>query len=246
MNDNHDVIDIEWGLIALIQLLSKYDFTTVLDIGSGEGLHTNILHLAGKTVTGIDKYSANAELKIDLLDFYPMEKFDGIFCSHVVEHQRNYGLFLDKIHSLLKDDGILCIFGPCHPDNVLIEGHLKTWTAAIALQNLTLAGFNCSDAFIYQFYETGIICKKSLVFETTSASWEYLNKNLWPTGLPKNMKLGNEKNQFLSHPTDAVISLGQSENTIIEEVKIHNANQNLNPFIVKSSRFVVPQFKFLS
>jgi len=246
MNDNYDVIDIDWSLLALIQLLNKYEFNTVLDVGSGKGLHTKILRLAGKTVTSIDKYVAEAEIKIDLLDLDTEEKFDCIFCSHVVEHQRNCGLFLDKIHSLLKDDGILCIVGPNHSDNVLIEGHLKTWTAAIALQNLTLAGFDCSDAFIYQFHETGIICKKSLIFETVTASWVFLNNHLWPAGLPKVMKLSNEDNQYLSHPIDAVISIGKDHSARIEEVKIHMASQDLNPFVVKSSRFFAEQFKFVS
>ena len=32
-----------------------------------------------------------------------------IFCSHVIEHQRNQGAFLDKIHDILKNDGDLVI-----------------------------------------------------------------------------------------------------------------------------------------
>ena len=30
-----------------------------------------------------------------------------IFCSHVIEHQRNQGAFLDKIYDILKDEGDL-------------------------------------------------------------------------------------------------------------------------------------------
>ena len=53
------------------------------------------------------------------------QQFDIIYCSHVIEHQRNVGQFLDKIFDLLTDDGLLLISAPKHPPEQLVEGHLN-------------------------------------------------------------------------------------------------------------------------
>ena len=50
------------------------------------------------------------------------QKFDVVFCSHVIEHQRDVGLFLDKIFDILSDNGILIISAPKHPQKGLSQG----------------------------------------------------------------------------------------------------------------------------
>ena len=224
--------------MAIVELLTSYKFQTVLDVGSGSGKHSKIFKMARKTVFSIDKFEDHADSKADILEFETSEKFDCIFCSHVVEHQRNCGLFLDKLYSLLKDDGILCIIGPCHDPNTLIEGHLKTWTTAIALQNLVLAGFDCSHAFIYQFHETGIICKKAPAFTVTTASYKFLNQSLWPFE-PVVRKLVNEQGVLFHGNSTNTYKFGTSKAEHIEKVANVRVLDTIleEEFVVLSSRF---------
>ena len=237
-------IDIDWSCVALVELLKNYEFETVLDVGSGVGNHSRILRMAGKKVFSMDKFVDAADIKVDILDFETDQKFDCIFCSHVVEHQRNVGFFLDKIYSLLSDDGILCIAGPCHDPNLIVEGHLKTWTAAIALQNLVLAGFDCSDALIYQIHETVVICKMAPIFEKTTASFKFINHALWPFE-PALMKITNEMGHYingsLSYPLTFVKNSSAGK---IHKVKVKNGEVN-QTFVAQSSRFFKDVFLFL-
>ena len=109
---------------ALDILLKDYEFDTVLDIGCGEGKQTDIMLANGKHVTCIDKgesvYFKKNQHKINAIvdDFNEHEfdtQFDCIWCAHVLEHQLNVHNFLKKVHSLLKEDGVLAMTVPPPP-----------------------------------------------------------------------------------------------------------------------------------
>ena len=72
-------------------------------------MQTDILRHAGLDVFQLDKYSPIAEYQVDFLKYNFDRKFDIVFCSHVIEHQRNVGNFLDKIYDILSDDGVLIL-----------------------------------------------------------------------------------------------------------------------------------------
>ena len=243
MTEFQELIDIQWGFVAIIELLRKGKFHTVLDVGAGEGKHTAIFRQAGKKVLSIDKFSDTVDKKISIYEYETDEQFDCIFCSHVIEHESNTGFFLQRIHSLLKVNGILCIIGPCHSADSLIEGHLKTWTAALALQNLTLNGFDCRNSFIYQFNETGVICQKTNNYDPNIPSG-YPNRHLWPDGLPVNRKLTNEAGYYLSEPTDIEYSFDKKVQPEIIEVKVNSVDKLHKPFKVKCSRFFGDEYRF--
>lgn len=139
---------IDWGIFSLIEFIGANSkqigekFKSALDIGSGEGLHAEILKKAGLEVIQIDKYSEKAEIKEDFMDYQFQNKFDVIFCSHVIEHQRNVGHFLDKIYDLLSDDGLLLLSAPKHIPERLVEGHLNCFYTSYFFQQLIHAGFD--------------------------------------------------------------------------------------------------------
>ena len=83
-----------------------------------------------------------------------------VWCSHVLEHQRNVGTFLEKIYAALKDDGVLALTVPCHPRERFVGGHLTSWNAGLLCYNLVLAGFDCSEARILQTFELSLITQK--------------------------------------------------------------------------------------
>ena len=161
---------ITWGGLALIEFLVSErnsigtKFKTCLDIGSGEGVHTSILCHAGLEVFQVDKYSTTSEYKVDFIEHKFDRKFDVVFCSHVIEHQRNVGLFLDKIFDILSDDGVLIISAP-KEDHNLIEGHLNSFIFPLFLQQMIHAGFDCKDGKFLSTIENSFIVSKADNFD---------------------------------------------------------------------------------
>lgn len=157
---------------TLQYLIEKYQFDTVLDIGSGEGKHSDVLRKMGKHVTSIDfgssiyfekrddKYSY---VKGDYYTYEFDEKFDCIWASHVLEHQVNPNLFLKKIHSDLKEGGILAITVPPLKHEI-VGGHVTLWNAGLLIYQLVLAGFNCKFISIKSYgYNISIVLKKESI-----------------------------------------------------------------------------------
>ncbi len=158
---------------AMQKLLQDYEFTSVLDIGSGEGVHANILRDHNKDVTTIDYgdsiYFERAEdtseiarntIIADFNEYNFISKYDAVWCSHVLEHQANANIFLTKIYNLLSDGGVLAITVP-PARNTMSGGHLTNWNAGLLLYNLVLAGFDCREASILKYgYNISLIVEK--------------------------------------------------------------------------------------
>ena len=153
-------------------LVKKYEFKTVLDIGSGEGRHSDVLNLVGKNVTSIDfgtsvyfdkKSDSHLCVTADYNTFDFKEKFDAIWASHVLEHQPNPNLFLKKIHNDLKEGGILALTVPPLKHDI-VGGHVTLWNAGLLMYQLILAGFNCRDICIKSYgYNISIVLKKKSI-----------------------------------------------------------------------------------
>lgn len=157
------------------KILNKFleqNFTTVLDIGAGELQHSKVFVDAGKTVDICDYgNSVYYKRKVDdtgirrqyIGDFNSIDidqKYDAVWCCHILEHQLNVNSFLEKINGLLKEDGWLGIVVPPRKPNI-VGGHVTLWNAGLVLYNLVLAGFDCSNCKILQYdYNIGIIVKK--------------------------------------------------------------------------------------
>ena len=146
-----------WADAAFIKLLG-YEFDTVLDIGSGTGDHAFLLRKQGKQVTTIS-LEEPADIVGDFMSA-KIEPVDCIWASHVLEHQRNVGAFLERCRDLLKDNGILAITVP-PAKHAIVGGHVSLWNAGILLYNLILAGFNCKDAAVKSYgYNISVIVRK--------------------------------------------------------------------------------------
>jgi SAM-dependent methyltransferase len=152
---------IDWAVNTILRLVEEYDFETVLDIGSGAGEHTRFFRHYGKQVFSVD-LDTGADYVGDFNALVLDRQFDVVWCSHVLEHQRNVGNFLEKIYAAVKDDtGILALTVPVHPRQRLLCGHITSWNAGLLCYNLVLAGFDCSEARALQTaYELGLIVRK--------------------------------------------------------------------------------------
>ena len=145
------------GQHGLYKLINEYEFSTVLDVGSGSGEHAKLLHGYGKIVTALDfGTSVYYEEKVDggwkhiTGDFMAQslnEKFDCVWASHVLEHQPNPGLFIKQCLAQLKEGGILAITVP-PLKNKIVGGHLTLWNAGLLIYQLVFNGIDCKDAAI--------------------------------------------------------------------------------------------------
>lgn len=168
--------DVYSGSEALEYVLKNYDFCTVLDVGCGEGIHSNIFVEHGKKVTALDygnsfyfkKRKNDNSIKLliaDINKFESDEVYDLVWCSHVLEHQLNPHSFLCKLHSLLKENGILALTVPPLSGQAFVQGgHVSLWNAGVLLYHLVLAGFDCCDAHIKHYGNNlSVVLKKHSV-----------------------------------------------------------------------------------
>lgn len=133
-------------------------FKTVLDIGSGDGVHAANFRDMGKTVTTLD-----IKPPADIVGKYThkmVERFDLIWCCHVLEHQLDVNQFLSKCFFDLNHNGYLVITVP-PLKNEIVGGHLTLWNAGLLLYNLILAGFDCREAKVATYdYNVSVIVQK--------------------------------------------------------------------------------------
>jgi SAM-dependent methyltransferase len=182
---------------TLQYFVKNFEFDTVLDIGSGEGKHSDVLKESGKNVTSIDFGKSVYFVKRDDLhdcifaDYYTYEfeeKFDAIWASHVLEHQPNPNLFLSKIHRDLKENGVLAITVP-PLKNEIVGGHVTLWNAGLLLYQLVMAGFNCRDAAIKSYgYNVSLIVKKQSIIEYPDLSYDKGDIDLLKEFLPIDLR----------------------------------------------------------
>jgi len=107
-----------------IFLLKGKNINSILDIGCGDGIFTNMLKNKEnyKEVVGVD-YNKNIEslnkvyknikfIRTDLYKLNLSKKFDAVACLDVLEHFENVNAVLDKIDLVIKDKGYLVVSGP--------------------------------------------------------------------------------------------------------------------------------------
>lgn len=172
---------VEFGARALEAIIDHCQFETVLDVGSGAGDHSKVFEEAGKHVTSIDfgvsVYYHRASHRRDVIkaDYYQYEfdqPFDLIWASHVLEHQPNPNLFLQKIHRDLKEGGWLAVTVPPLKHEI-VGGHVSLWNAGLLLYQLIFAGFNCRHAAIRKYgYNISVVVQKDTIDQLPSLHYD--------------------------------------------------------------------------
>lgn len=162
-------------------LINNYEFDNVLDIGSGEGKHSDLFKKFDKNVTAIDYgksvYFERREKNHFCVygDYYTYkfdDKFDAIWASHVLEHQPNPNSFLKKIHADLKEGGVLALTVPPLKHEI-VGGHLTLWNAGLLMYQLILAGFDCKNISIKTYgYNVSIVLKKKSIKKYPDLSFD--------------------------------------------------------------------------
>lgn len=176
-DDQYERFTIKWGFWAVLKLCADPTVKSVLDIGSGAGEHARLMRFFGKEVFTND-WKTDCDYPGSILDHDFGRQFDAVLCSHVLEHQRNVGAFLDKVISLVKEDGVISIAVPAHTQHTFITGHLTAWSLRLLAYNLMQAGLDCSKAQgLFDNECTFIVRKKMIDYSRhIEKSWGEYNK----------------------------------------------------------------------
>lgn len=151
-----------WAEAAYNEVLSLLPRgSTLLDIGSGKGEHAEGFRRCYE-VTTVD-LNHEADHRHDYLSVTFDEPFDCIWASHILEHQRNPGWFLDKCRGDLREGGLLAVTVPPRKD-AIVGGHVSLWNAGLLLYHLVLARFDCSRALIlaHDYNISAVLTKRTI------------------------------------------------------------------------------------
>jgi SAM-dependent methyltransferase len=164
VNNGKSVLEelIYYSHLTLLKMCKHYEFQSVLDIGSHERRVTKVFEHIGKAVTTVEIAPGyQADYKGDYLSVNFNQQFDAIWCSQIYEHQRNPGLFLDKIFDDLKEGGILALTVPFQIDHHVLFGHINITSPLMMIYHLICAGFDCSGISLKCFNGSiGVVLKK--------------------------------------------------------------------------------------
>lgn len=141
---------------ALAVSLRLPGIRSVLDVGCGDGEHAAVFRQNGKNVTTLS-YTPPADIIGDYCSTDCRGPFDLVWASHVLEHQRNVGAFIEKLKRDCKPDGWMAITVPPMKE-AIVGGHVALFNAGILLYHLVLAGINCSMAKVKSYgYNISVI-----------------------------------------------------------------------------------------
>jgi len=141
--------------IYALDYVKRLNLKSVLDVGSGGGYHANEFKRNGSEVTCVDFgasiYATESKIEnlniihVDFNNFNPSEKYELVWASHILEHQRNIGLFIEKLIECCSDNGYICITLP-DPHRNLWGGHLSIWSPGLLAYNVVLCGIDLSSS----------------------------------------------------------------------------------------------------
>jgi 2-polyprenyl-3-methyl-5-hydroxy-6-metoxy-1,4-benzoquinol methylase len=151
-----------------------------LDIGCSGGVLVEQLQLNGFDAYGIDSSSVCSDLVKEIglkienvpLENYKEKDFGLITILNTLEHMHSPRKALEKIHSILKDDGKLMIVVPelyncvlkVTVDGFLSNAHLYTFDTYTIMKYLELTGFEIENMCIvdeFNMQKVYAICRKT-------------------------------------------------------------------------------------
>lgn len=170
-------------MAAAEKLVDFYQFETLLDVGCGDGRHSDFFKKHNKIVTSTDlksQYTNCIEGDYNLLLF---PQHDCVWVSHVLEHQLNVNSFLKKIRNDTKNDGFVCVTVPPLKHEI-VGGHVSLWNAGLLMYNLVLAGFDCKNAKIKKYGYNITVIAQAKEFQLPRLSYDSGDITLLSEWLP--------------------------------------------------------------
>lgn len=153
-------IKIRNGLECALKLCCEYKINSLLDIGSGFTDHELLFSCFIENVytNEFDGVCESKNYPGDFLNIKFDRKFDVVYASDVLEHQRNIGQFIEKMSSIATEDGYLAIIVPKAHLHKILSGHISSWNVGFLLYNIVVSGIDCRNAIVSNGqYEISII-----------------------------------------------------------------------------------------
>lgn len=137
-----------------LNLLEKVNLgSSFLDVGFGSGLLIKKLMSRNLLMAGLDISLSNIKcfrknlrksqpvytLPIDPFNSelpFKEDSFDGIACSHVLEHVPDDLILIKELHRVLRPGGIAVILVPINEENIEVPTHVRKYTTEKIIQEL--------------------------------------------------------------------------------------------------------------
>ena len=128
---------------------------------------------------GTSIYAKSSKIKnlniinTDFNYFKPVDKYELVWASHILEHQRNIGSFIEKLIECCEEDGQVCITVP-DPHRNLEGGHLSLWSPGFLAYNVVMCGLDLSSSiFIGGHDEFSILFKPTRIKLPDDLTYDY-------------------------------------------------------------------------
>jgi len=165
IDNGHTILhqEVLYSSLTLLKMLKHYQFDSVLDVGSHAGNVARVFAHMGKKVTTCEiSPGYEADYKDDFLEIEFPKQFDAIWCSQILEHQRNIGVFLNKVFDDLRENGVLALTVPADHGPHLSFGHCNQFNPMLVIYHLVMAGFDCSEISICRYdSDIGVVLRKT-------------------------------------------------------------------------------------
>lgn len=169
---------------AITHIMQNEKFDSVLDVGAGSLVHSEMFVKSGRTVTALDYgtsvYAENAKLNdkieiihTDILKWESTKKFDLLWMSHILEHNHNPGLLVNHVCQFASPRGLICITLPIM-HHKLWPGHLTLWSPGLITYFLASLGYDMKHSkIIYGANEFSLISQVKKIDNMPNLDYDY-------------------------------------------------------------------------
>lgn len=195
------------GAWNLVERLSNMSGELLLDVGAGSLEHSKYFVSKGKKVTAVDfgtstyamdktelsKEGGNLDVVSADFNLFDSEvRWDIVWASHILEHQKNSGDFLSKCLRHTKDSGLLVFVVP-FPHREIWGGHLSYWTPGVLAYNLVTAGTSMLESSAFESHGEFVIVvrKRSIDLSKLALSFDSGDVDKLSQYLPNCVKEGS-------------------------------------------------------
>lgn len=149
---------------ARIFLDSLPEFSTVLDIGSGQDGNGfgQMCRKAEHVYRPFDLVHGESWENTATRALYARRgrQYDGVYMCHSLEHMLDTHSALSGIHSILKLGGVLAITVPPWK-HAIVGGHVMMFNPGLLLYRLIMAGFDCRKAAVKTYgYNISVVVRR--------------------------------------------------------------------------------------
>jgi 2-polyprenyl-3-methyl-5-hydroxy-6-metoxy-1,4-benzoquinol methylase len=171
-----EVMRISKEIKTLLKETSLYPFSSVLDVGLGDGTAANYFLSMGCEVTAIGFDTKNYRVKkalynsikvhdgvsVENMKVFKDNSFDAAWCSNIIEHTHNPQTAIKELIRVVKPNGYLFITVPPYKENIS-GGHVSTgWNLLTLMYNLVIAGVDTNYGHFIRWWDNVVAFQKNV------------------------------------------------------------------------------------